>query len=170
MEEGGKSLSLCILTIMIEKAVVKEIIEDFLVDSSNYLVGVEVKPGNTIIVEIDNDQSVSIDDCIALNRFIESRLNRDVEDYELEVGSSGISQPFKLLRQYKKNIGKEVEILFKTGKKQVGMLKEATENQVILTIEKQVKPEGAKRKTTIEEDLAFVYDEIKYTKNIIRFK
>jgi ribosome maturation factor RimP len=170
MVEGGKSLSLCIFTNMIEKSVVKAIVEDFLRDSDNYPVTIEVKPGNRIVVEIDNDHSVSIDDCIALNRFIESRLDRDIEDYELEVGSAGISQPFKLLRQYKKNIGKEVEVLLKNKKKQEGLLKEADENQIILTIEKQVKPEGAKRKITVEEDLIFTYDEIKYTKNIIRFK
>jgi ribosome maturation factor RimP len=170
MVEGGKSLSFCIFTIMIEKSVIKAIVEDFLRDSDNYPVDIEVKPDNTIVVEIDNDRSVSLDDCIALNRFIESRLDRDIEDYELEVGSSGISKPFKLLRQYKKNTGKEVEVLLKNGKKQVGILKEATEEQVILTIEKQVKPEGSKRKITVEEDLTFTYDEIKQTKNIIRFK
>jgi ribosome maturation factor RimP len=155
---------------MIEKSVVKEIVDDFLRDSNNYLVDIEVNPGNTIVVEIDNDQSVSIDDCIALTRFIESRLNRDIEDYELEVGSAGISQPFKLLRQYKKNTGKEVEVLLKDGKKYAGLLKDADENRLVLTVEKQVKPEGAKRKITVEEDLAFTYNEIKYTKNIIRFK
>jgi ribosome maturation factor RimP len=155
---------------MIEKTVVQEIAEEFLKDTENYLVDIDVKPGNVIVVEIDNDCAVSIDDCVALNRFIESRLDRDVEDYELEVGSSGLSQPFKHLRQYKKNTGKEVEILLKNGKKQSGRLKDVTENQIIITVEKQVKPEGAKRKTTVDEDLVVAYDEIKYTKNIIRFK
>jgi ribosome maturation factor RimP len=155
---------------MIEKVVVQEIAEEFLKDSENYLVDIDVKSGNVIVVEIDNDLAVSIDDCVALNRFIESRLDRDIEDYELEVGSSGVSQPFKHFRQYKKNTGKEVEVLLKNGKKQSGKLKDATENQFIITVEKQVKPEGAKRKTTVDEDLVVAYDEIKYTKNIIRFK
>ncbi|MDR1436869.1 MAG: ribosome assembly cofactor RimP [Candidatus Symbiothrix sp.] len=155
---------------MIEKTVVQEIAEEFLKDSDNYLVDIDVKPGNAIVVEIDGDQFVSIDDCAALNRFIESRLDRDAEDYDLEVGSSGISQPFKHLRQYKKNAGKEVEVLLKNGKKQTGLLKDATEKHIILSVEKQVKPEGAKRKITVEENLTLSYDEIKYTKNIIRFK
>jgi ribosome maturation factor RimP len=154
---------------MIEKRVVTSIIGDFLKDSENYVVDIDVKPDNTIIVEIDNDQAVSIDDCIALSRFIESKLDRNVEDYELQVGSAGISQPFKLHRQYQKNKGKEVEVLFKDGKKYIGILKEVGETQFVLTIEKQVKPEGAKRKITIEEDMSFDYNEIKYTKNIIRF-
>jgi ribosome maturation factor RimP len=167
--EGGDRLSFCFFTIMIEKSIVKEIINDFLRDSENYLVDIEVKPDNTIIVEIDNDRMVSINDCIDLSRFIESKLDRDKEDYELEVGSSGISQPFKLLRQYKKNTGNEVETLLKNGKKYAGILKEAAENQFILTVKKQIKPEGAKRKITVEEDMCFIYNEIKYTKNIIRF-
>ncbi|MDR0506270.1 MAG: ribosome assembly cofactor RimP [Dysgonamonadaceae bacterium] len=155
---------------MIEVSAVKEIVNDFLKNSESYLVEIEVKQGNIIVVEIDSDKAVSIDDCIALNRYIESHLDREIEDYELEVGSSGISQPFKLLRQYRKNIGKEVDVLLKNGKKLSGVLKAVDEKEIILTVEKQVKLECAKRKTLIEEDLVLTYEEIKYTKNIIRFK
>jgi ribosome maturation factor RimP len=167
--EGGGRLSFCFFTIMIEQSVVKEIINDFLKDSENYLVNIEVRPDNTIVVEIDNDQAVTLYDCVALSRFVESRLDRNKEDYELEVGSAGISQPFRHLRQYRKNIGKEVETLLKNGKKYTGILKEADENQFILTVEKKIKPEGAKRKITAGEDMCFIYNEIKYTRNIIRF-
>ena len=155
---------------MIDKEIIKQAVEDFIKESEIFLVSVDVKPGNIIVVEIDSDASVSIDDCIALNKFIESKLDRDIEDYELEVGSAGISQAFKILRQYRKYIGKEVEVLTKTGKKLQGILKDANEQNIALTIEKQVKPEGAKRKITVEEDLTFIYDEIKYTKCLIRFK
>jgi ribosome maturation factor RimP len=153
---------------MIEKAIVKEIVEDFLKDSENYLVDWEVRPNNGIVVEIDNDQAVSIDDCVALSKYIESRLDRELEDYELEVGSSGIGQAFKNLRQYRKNTGNEVELLAKSGIKHTGILKNAGEEEVILTVKKQVKPEGGKRKITVEEDLAFKYSDVKYTKNILK--
>ena len=83
-------------------------VEEKLASSSYYLVDVTVAPGNVITVEIDNDEAVSIDDCAELSRYIEERLDRDVEDYELEVGSAGITSPFKVLRQYIKNIGNEV--------------------------------------------------------------
>ena len=155
---------------MIDKAFVKEIIEEYLKDSDKYLIDVSVLSNNTITVEIDSDQSISIEDCILLNKYIESKLDREIEDYELEVGSVGISQPFKVLRQYKKNIGKEVEVLQKGGKKYSGVLKDADEEKIILRVEKQIKPEGAKRKVTVEEELSLNYNEIKYTKNIIRFK
>ena len=153
---------------MIEEVFVKAIVEDFLKDTDKFPVEVEINPGNRIVVEIDSDSGVSIDDCIRLTKYIESKLDRDVEDYELEVGSAGIGQPFKLLRQYKKNIGKEVEVLTKKGEKLSGVLKDADKDKFVLTIEKQVKPEGAKRKVTIKEDLTFTYDGIKYAKYIIR--
>lgn len=155
---------------MIEKNVVSKLVEEKLASSDNYLVDVIIKPGNLIIVEIDNDEAVSIDDCAELSQYLEEHLDRDVEDYELEVGSAGITSPFKILRQYRKNIGNEVEMLLGSGTKLTGMLKDASEEGVVITVQKQVKAEGAKRKTTVEEDQSYTFDEIKYTKYLIRFK
>ena len=155
---------------MIDKQMVIQLAEEKLASSGNYLVDVEIQPGNVIVVEIDNDEAVCIDDCVELSRFIEEHLDRDSEDFELEVGSAGITSPFKILRQYQKNIGKEVEVLLASDMKLTGILKSADENGIVLTVEKQVKPEGAKRKITVEEDLAYTYNEIKSTKYLIRFK
>jgi ribosome maturation factor RimP len=149
---------------MVDKQIIREIADDFLKSSDNYLVDIEIKPDNTIVIEIDNDHSVSIDDCVALSTFIESKLDRDKEDYALEVGSAGISQAFKIKRQYRKNIGNEIEVLAKSGVKHIGVLKAVDENEIVLTVRKQIKPEGAKRKVTVEEDITFLYDEIKYAK------
>ncbi|MDR1980432.1 MAG: ribosome assembly cofactor RimP [Tannerellaceae bacterium] len=155
---------------MIEKEVISRLVEDKLGASGYYLVDVTVKPGNVIVVEIDNDEGVGIDDCAALSRYIESCLDRDVEDFELEVGSAGVTSPFKTLRQYLKNVGNEVEVLLKSGVKRTGVLKSAGENGIVLTVEKQVKPEGAKRKVTVQEDQSYTFDELKQTKYLIRFK
>jgi ribosome maturation factor RimP len=155
---------------MIDKNIISQLVNEKLASSDNYLVDVVIKPGNLIVVEIDNDEGVCIDDCAELSRYVESHLDREVEDFELEVGSAGITSPFKVLRQYIKNIGNEVEMLLKNGTKLSGVLKAADENGVIVTVEKQVKPEGAKRKITIEEDLSYTFEEIKYTKYLIRFK
>ena len=149
---------------MIDKFIIKEIVEDFLKSSDSYPVDIEIKPDNTIVVEIDNDKAVSIDDCVALSAYIESKLDREKEDYALEVGSAGIGQPFKIRRQYRKNIGNEIEVLAKPGIKYIGILKTVDDQQIVLTIQKQIKPEGAKRKVTVEEDLTFLYDEIKQAK------
>ena len=98
--------------------------------------------------------------CAELSRYLEEHLDRDVEDYELEVGSAGITSPFKVLRQYVKNIGNEVEMLLKNGSKLTGVLKSADENGVVVSVEKKVKPEGAKRKVTVVEDESYTFDEI----------
>ncbi len=154
---------------MIDKEQIKAIAEQYIEDPM-FLVDAVVNPGNIIVVEIDSDDSISIDDCIKISRSIESQLDRDAEDFELEVGSAGITAPFKLPRQYKKNIGNEVEVLSKAGQKLSGILKNATETGFTLTITKKVKAEGAKKKTEVDEDLVFEYDEVKHTKYLIRFK
>jgi ribosome maturation factor RimP len=107
---------------------------------------------------------------VELSRFIESKLDREEEDYELEVGSAGIGQPFKVLQQYLIHIGKDVEVLTKEGKKLEGVLKEADETSFVVTVQKKVKPEGAKRPKLVDEDVTFMYEEIKYTKYLISFK
>ena len=155
---------------MIEKAVVTQLVEEHLQASNSYLVDVAIKPGNYIVVEIDSDDSVSIDDCVALSQYIEAHLDRDVEDYELEVGSAGITSPFKVLRQYQKNIGNEVEMLLKSGTKKVGVLTAVDISGATISVEKKVKPEGAKRPVMVTEEEKYPFEEIKYTKYLIRFK
>lgn len=82
-----------------------------------FLVDITVTPDDRIVVEIDHAEGVWIEDCVDLSRFIESRLSREEEDYELEVGSAGIGQPFKVLRQYQNHVGKDVEVLTADGRK-----------------------------------------------------
>ncbi|HEY5593206.1 MAG TPA: ribosome assembly cofactor RimP [Paludibacter sp.] len=155
---------------MISKDSVYQIVEQFLVDKNYYLVDVKVTPDNRISVEIDSFDGVTIEFCMEVNRHIESQLDREVEDYELEVSSAGLTEPFKVLKQYEKNLGNEVEVLTKSGKKVSGLLVEVSEKEFSLEIEKTEKPEGAKRKITVTENLTFLYEDIKTTKYIIRFK
>jgi len=155
---------------MISKELITDITCEYLKEKDMFLVDVNVRPGNIITVEIDSDTGINIDDCVALNKYIESQLDRDTEDFELEVGSAGITSPFKIVRQYTKNVGKEVEVLTKDGQKLSGILKSNDENGFVVTITKMVKPEGAKRKVAVEEDLAFGYSDVKYTKYSINFK
>ena len=155
---------------MIDRNVVSGIVNEWLEDKEYFLVDVCVSPDDKIVVEIDHAEGVWIDDCVELSRFIESKLDREEEDYELEVGSAGIGQPFKVLQQYLIHIGKEVEVFTKEGKKMEGVLKSADEQNFVVTIQKKVKPEGAKRPKLVEEDVTYSYDEIKYTKYLISFK
>ena len=149
---------------MINRNVVEGIVNEWLEGKEYFLVDVTVSPDDKIVVEIDHAEGVWIDDCVELSRFIESKLDREEEDYELEVGSAGIGQPFKVLQQYLIHIDKEVEVLTKEGKKMEGVLKEADAEHFVVTVQKKVKPEGAKRPKLVDEDVTFTYDEIKYTK------
>jgi ribosome maturation factor RimP len=139
-------------------------------ETEYYLVDLNISTDNRISIEIDSFEGVSIDFCAELNRHIESMLDRETEDYELEVSSAGLTEPFKVLKQYEKNVGNEVEVLTKEGKKLSGILQSANESNFVLQIEKTEKPEGAKRKITVQQELTFLYSDIKYTKYIIRFK
>ena len=100
---------------MIEKKTVCQIVDEWLDGKEYFLVEVAISPDDKIVVEIDHKEGVWIEDCVELSRYIESKLNREDEDYELEVGSAGIGQPFKVLQQYTNHIGKEVEVLRKDG-------------------------------------------------------
>ena len=154
---------------MIDKKEINALVEEFLKDSGNYLVDILIASGNLITVEIDNDNGVNIDDCVELSRYLESKFDRDTEDFELTVTSAGLTSPFKTLRQYKKYEGKEVEVLTKKGEKLHGILKSSGENDFTVETGKKVKPEGAKRKTEIKENRSFTYEEIKYTRYQIKF-
>lgn len=154
---------------MISKDKVREIVEEWLADKEYFLVDVSVSADNCISVEIDHAEGVWIEDCVLLSKYVEANLDRDVEDYELEVGSAGIGQPFKVLQQYINHIGKEVEVLAKDGKKYRGVLARAEESDFSVTVQVKEKPEGAKRPVLVDKEYAWKYDEIKYTKYLINF-
>lgn len=155
---------------MIDKQRVIELTSEWLADKEYFLVDVTISKDDKITVEIDHADGVWIEDCAELSRHIESGLCRDEDDYELEVGSAGLGQPFKVVEQYIIHIGKEVEVLSKAGKKLKGILKTADKNGFTLAVSKKEKVEGSKRPQLVEEELNFAYDEVKYTKYIINFK
>lgn len=155
---------------MIDKQTIYPIVEQGLQDNDCFLVDINVAPGNVISVEIDNNTGVDIERCEKLHRFIEAHLDRDVEDYELEVGSAGITSPFKVVAQYRKNVGNEVETLTTDGRKFTGVLDRCDDTGFVLSVTQKVKPEGAKRKIEVTEEVPLRYDEVKYTKYLIRFK
>ena len=155
---------------MIDKNVVKKLVDEWLQDQEYFLVDIEISPDNRIVVEIDHADGVWIEDCVALSRYIEERLSRDDEDYELEVGSAGLGQPFKVHQQYVNFVGKEVEVLDADGKKVKGILKAVDGNDFTVGVEEKVKVEGKKRPVKQEVDHVFQMDKVKYTKYIISFK
>ena len=153
---------------MIDKNLVKEIVGEWLTGKDYFLVDVEVSQDNRVVVEIDHADGVWIEDCVELSRFIEDRLNRDEEDFELEVGSAGLGQPFKVAQQYVNHIGKEVEVLTLDGKKLKGILKSVDGEQFVVTVEEKVRVEGKKRPELQATDYTFALSGVKYCKYLFQ--
>lgn len=155
---------------MISKSVVQQVVEEWLEGKEYFLVDINISPDDRIVVEIDHQDGVWIEDCAELSRFIESRLSRDEEDYELEVGSAGLGQPFRVPRQYEIHIGKEVETQLRDGHKFRGVLLGVSEEGFQLGIVQKVKEEGKKRPVTKEVPTDFRFEDVVYTKYLIKVK
>ena len=155
---------------MINKDTVRSIVEEWLDGKEYFLVDIEISPDDRIVVEIDHADGVWIEDCVELSRFIEDHLSRDEEDYELEVGSAGLGQPFKVAQQYHCFVGKDVEVLDADGKKYKGVLKAVEGNDFTVTVQEKQKVEGKKRPQLVDTDHTFQMDKVKYTKYLIDFK
>eukprot|EP01029_Cantina_marsupialis_P004294 TRINITY_DN1433_c0_g1_i1.p1 TRINITY_DN1433_c0_g1~~TRINITY_DN1433_c0_g1_i1.p1 ORF type:complete len:155 (-),score=23.85 TRINITY_DN1433_c0_g1_i1:70-534(-) len=154
---------------MIDKKIVLEIIEKEIAETELFIVDVSVSTGNAISVMIDSMKGVPISTCIELSRAIEKNFDREIEDFELQVASAGIGQPFQVIQQYHKNIGREVEVLTTEGLKQKGKLITVGENEITVEIEEKVKVEGKKKKQVILTPYTFAFDQIKSTKDIVTF-
>jgi ribosome maturation factor RimP len=148
---------------MINESTIRGWIDEHFAGSDLFLVDLFIKPGNRIRIFIDSDTSVLIEHCIGLSKYIESQLDRDVEDFELNVSSSGLDQPYKLSRQYIKNIGRDVSVSLNDGRKVDGTLTAADEQG--FEILEKVK----EKKNITEVKHRFSFTEIKETKEIIKF-
>lgn len=155
---------------MINKEVVKTLVEEWLQGNDYFLVDVVFGADDRIIVEIDHADGVWIEDCAALSRFVQERLGEELDDYELEVGSAGIGQPFKVPQQYVNHIGKEVEVLTAEGIKVKGILKSVDGETFVITVQEKQKQEGKKRPVMVDVDKTYQMNQIKYTKYLLSFK
>ena len=155
---------------MIDKNVVKSLVNEWLEGKEYFLVDVTITPDDKITVEIDHADGVYINDCVELSKFIEDHLDRELEDYELEVGSAGLGQPFKVEQQYQNYIGEPVEVLGGDGKKVKGVLKSVSGRDFVVAVNEKVKVEGKKRPVLMDVDHQYNMDNVKYTKYLISFK
>jgi len=153
---------------MIDKVKIAELVNEKLTDDQ-FLVEVTVSSSNVIHVMVDSDTGISINQIVEISRFIESNLDREVEDFELSVFSAGLSEPFSLVRQYKKNIDKEIDVLLTNGQKLTGILKRADDQGIDLEVTTKEKPEGSKKKELVTRVHTFEYLEIKEAKKVLKF-
>ncbi|MDE6480458.1 MAG: ribosome assembly cofactor RimP [Muribaculaceae bacterium] len=146
---------------MIDKKELQAFVEDQLKDTEYFLTDLKVSPSNEITVEIDSLTPGDIEECVNLTRAIEEAFDRDVEDYELEVGTAGLTSPLKVKRQYEKYIGQDLEVLTADGRKLHGMLRKVDDNGIILSIQQKVKKEGSKKPVIETTDLDIPFSNIK---------
>lgn len=153
---------------MLQERVENLLEEAFQEYNSLFLISLNVSDQNHILIVIDGDEGVSVDDCIAVSRKIENNLDREEEDFSLEVASSGVSEPLKLPRQYQKNIGRKLEVNTKTDKF-VGNLTDVNEDGIVLSWKaKEPKPIG-KGKVTVDKEAKIAFQEIEKAKVVITF-
>lgn len=155
---------------MIDKNQIKTLAEEWLQGNEYFLVDLNISADGRIVVEIDHADGVWIEDCAELSRFIQERLGEELDNYELEVGSAGIGQPFKVHQQYVNYIGKDVEVLASDGKKVQGVLKSVDGDAFVVTVKEKQKVEGKKRPVIVDVDKQFDMNNIKYTKYLLSFK
>jgi ribosome maturation factor RimP len=151
---------------MISELKVSKLIEAHLSGGSIFLVDVAIKTGNRISVFIDGDNGVTIEACRELNHYLNEILDRDAEDFDLTVSSAGADRPLKLPRQYKKNIGRSLEVVTKTGEKLSGVIVNATDSGIELEITPVKKP----KKDQEIKKVSLQFSDIKSAKEVITFK
>ena len=155
---------------MIDTKKITEAAERHLEGTDMFVVECTSTPGNEIELTIDSDTSVGIDACVALSRAVEADLDRDAEDFSLTVTSAGIGSELRTLRQYRKLVGRPVEVLLTNGVKILAHLDEATDESVTLSYEEKQAVEGRKRKQPVKVTRSYPFAQIKYTKEWLDFK
>jgi ribosome maturation factor RimP len=155
---------------MISEKLIRKLVEDRIIDTDYFIVDVKVSTSNVIRVEIDGDNGVKIEDCVKISRHIEHSFDREQEDFELTVSSAGMDQPFKILRQYQRYVGREVRITKTDGSWEKGKLVSADEDEVLLEQVSREKIEGKKKKQLVSKEINVPMEQVKETKVVISFK
>jgi ribosome maturation factor RimP len=150
---------------MIDKVKIENLVKEFIGGTGLFLVAVRVSSTGKITILADTKQGITIDECVSISRFIEKNLNRDEEDYELQVSSPGLDMPFIVKEQYIKSEGKKVEITDSEGNKFSGILKNVTNGG--FEIETEVKVKGKPKDI---KDLSYNYDQVKSTREVVSLK
>ena len=169
MIQGASKSPVLLQKTMIEKKQIEEIVQGRIEGTDLFLVEVKVDTQNNITVTVDSPEGISVDTCVVLSQYIESQLNREAEDFALEVSSPGVGQPLKVLQQYTKILNGTIEVLFNSGIKLNGILREVSSEGILLEYETKEKPEGAKRPVKIVKTEPYAFSEIKSVKETIIF-
>lgn len=153
-----------------DKSLLEHLVQEYLKDTDYALITLDINSQNEILIEVDRLQGVDVEFCGALNQYMVEQLDAaGVEDYLLEVGSVSLTDPFKTKMQYEKNIGHDVEVLTREGKKLRGQLVSVDEDSFAVDVDTLVAVEGKKRKQHEMITHTFAYGDVKYTKYDLKF-
>jgi len=147
---------------MTDRNRIEELIKEYISGTGMFLVSVKVSAANRITVLADTREGITIDECVLLHRHIENGLDRDVEDFELQVSSPGLDSPFRVTEQYCKNEGKKISVVDNEGTKYSGILKNVTSGGFDLETEAKIKGKGKEKK-----DISFNFDQVKAAKIVL---
>jgi len=155
---------------MVDKHIIEQVVTDAIAGSGIFIVDITVTPDNKVTVELDSTDGLDIETCARITRDIETAVDRDIEDYELEVGSSGLTAPFKVRAQYVKNIGNNIEVLTRDGRKMTGLLTSVGESDFTIEVTRKIKEPGAKRPSLVSEPVTLSMDNVRKACYLIDFK
>jgi ribosome maturation factor RimP len=150
---------------MIEKEKIEKLVRESISGSELFLVAVRVSSANRITVLADRKGGITIDECAVIHRHIESGLDREAEDFELQVSSPGLDTPFVVIEQYYKNEGRTIEVIDNDGSKFTGKLKNVTTGGFELECELKIKGKGKEIR-----DLSFNLEQVKSARVILNIK
>lgn len=173
MIQGADSpLILCTVTNKyMKKSDIIDAIGSEIVARGLYLIDVTISKDNDVEITIESEESkVELEDCVAISRFFETKFDREQEDYSLTVTSAGLDQPFKVLKQYIKAIGRKVEVQLKGGKKMVAVLEAADQESITLKYSQKEAVEGKKKKEIVEHVDRFTMDQINAVRPFVEFE
>ena len=169
----GADSPLILCTVINKYMKISEIIDAIdseIVARGLYIIEVTVSKDNDVEVTIESEEGkVELEDCVAISRFFETKFDRETEDYSLTVTSAGLDQPFKVLKQFVKAVGKKVEVQLKGGKKMVAALEAADEESITLRYSQKEAVEGKKKKEVVEHVDRFTMDQVNSVRPFIEF-
>ena len=155
---------------MLQNSEIKALAEELITDEALFVVEVTVSPANDICVVLDSDNSVAVDDCVALSRAMSARIEEQTDDFSLVVTSAGIGQPLKLLRQYHKLVGRSIEVVLADGCKVLATLDAADDNGITISYQEKVAVEGKKRKQLVDVVRTYAYSEVRSAAEYLDYK
>jgi len=154
---------------MISKDIVRNSVLSVVRETSIFVVDVRVDGANRISVEVDKPEGITIEECVNISRAVEAGLNRETEDFELEVSSPGLTAPFKVMEQYRKNCGRQVDVVKCDGQKISGLLQHVDDDGIVLEVKTKIREAEQKRPKTVMQPATIKFSDIKTTKVTITF-